>query len=122
MSAEEADKFTVDDLEKAISAMSIVGEPIEMEDKIIIPIAKMGMGFGAKVGPGIKDTVKGGIAGGAGGGAGVFPVAVLIIFKGVTGPKGIKVVPLEKFGPLTNPVADIAHLLLDKFKGDKDGQ
>ena len=122
MSAEDADKFTVDDIEKAISAMSIVGEPIEMEDKIIIPIAKMGMGFGAKVGPGIKDTVKGGIAGGVGGGAGVFPVAVLIIFKGVTGPKGIKVVRLEEFGPLTNPIADIAHILLDKLKGDKDGQ
>jgi uncharacterized spore protein YtfJ len=120
MSAEEADKFTIDDIEKAFSAMSIVGEPIEMEDKIIIPIAKMGMGFGAKVGPGIKNTVKGGIAGGAGGGAGVFPVAVLILFKGVTGPKGIKVVPLEPSGPLTNPVTDIAHILLDKLKGNMD--
>jgi uncharacterized spore protein YtfJ len=120
MSAEDADKFTVDDLEKVLSAMSIVGEPIEMEDKIIIPIAKMGMGFGAKIGPGIKDTVQGGIPGGAGGGAGVFPVAVLIIFKGVTGPKGIKVVPLEAFGPLSNPMADIAHILLDKLKGIRD--
>jgi uncharacterized spore protein YtfJ len=120
MSAEHANKFIVDDFEKAISAMNIIGEPIELEDKIIIPIAKMGMGFGAKIGPGIKGTITVGIADGAGGGVGVFPVAVLIVFKGVTGPKGIKVVPLETFGPLTNPMADIAHILLDKLKGNMD--
>ena len=46
----DAIKAALDELIEALSARSIIGEPIEMEDKVIIPITKMGMGFGTDIG------------------------------------------------------------------------
>jgi len=87
MAEEETIKATVDELLKVLSAKNIMGEPIETEDKIIIPITKMGMGFGTTVGS--KEGDKKAPAGGAGGGAGVLPVAVVIVFKGIPGSEGV---------------------------------
>ncbi len=116
MAAEEAIKATVDELLKALSAKNIMGEPVETEDKIIIPITKMGMGFGT----GSAHEENG--PGGAGGGVGVYPVAVVIVFKGVTGPEGVKVVPLTGAHPLTEPVTNIAHIFLEKLMGHKESE
>jgi len=122
MAAEDAIKATVDELLKALSAKNIIGEPIEMEDKIIIPITKMGMGFGTGIGHGSDDASKGGVAGGAGGGVGVFPVAVVIVFKGVSGSDGVRVIPLSAPSPLAEPITNIAHLFMDKLMGKKEGR
>ncbi len=114
MAAEDAIKATIDELLKALSAKNIIGEPIEMEDKIIIPITKMGMGFGTGVGQG-DDARQGEVASAAGGGVGVFPVAVVIVFKNVVGSEGVKVVPLAAPSPLTEPVSSIARILVDRL-------
>ncbi|VVB69638.1 Sporulation protein YtfJ (Spore_YtfJ) [uncultured archaeon] len=120
MAAEDAIKATVEELVKALSARNIIGEPIEMDDKIIIPITKMGMGFGTGVGHGSDDASKGGVSGGAGGGVGVFPVAVVIVFKGVAGSDGVKVVPLTAPSPLAEPVSNIAHMLMERLLSHKE--
>ena len=122
MAAEDAIKATIDELLKALSAKNIIGEPIEMEDKIIIPITKMGMGFGTGIGHGSEDASKGGVAGGAGGGVGVFPVAVVIVFKGVAGSEGVKVVPLAAPSPLAEPVSNIAHMLMERLVSRKESR
>jgi uncharacterized spore protein YtfJ len=120
MPAEDAIKATIEELIKALSARNIIGEPIEMDDKIVIPITKMGMGFGTGVGHGSEDASKGGVAGGAGGGVGVSPVAVVIVFKGVAGPEGVKVVPLAAQSPLAEPISNIAHALMEKLVSRKE--
>jgi uncharacterized spore protein YtfJ len=120
MAAEDAIKATIDELLKALSAKNIIGEPIEMEDKIIIPITKMGMGFGTGVGQGGDDARKGEVASAAGGGVGVFPVAVVIVFKNVVGSEGVKVVPLAAPSPLTEPVSNIARILVDRLVSRKE--
>ncbi len=120
MAAEDAIKATIDELLKALSARNIIGEPIEMEDKIIIPITKMGMGFGTGVGQGGVDASKSGVASAAGGGVGVFPVAVVIVFKSVVGSEGVKVVPLAAPSPLTEPVSNIARILVDRLVSRKE--
>lgn len=121
MAAEDAIRTTVDELLKALSANNIIGEPIETEDKILIPITKMGMGFGTGIGHGTEEMNKGGIAGGAGGGVGVFPVAILVIFKGITGPEGVRVMPLVAPSPLTEPIAHIANTLMDRLTNRREG-
>jgi uncharacterized spore protein YtfJ len=91
----DAIKAAFDERLCALLSRNIVGEPIEIEDQIIIPIVKMGMGFGASAGGTDQDASEEGRAGGfSGGGVGVFPVAVVILSKGVAGPRGVKVVPL----------------------------
>jgi uncharacterized spore protein YtfJ len=98
----------------------LICEPIELEDKIIIPIAKMDMGLCTsmnqtgenKKNDGQKKHV-------AGGGAGLFPVAVLVILKGISGPEGVKVVALS---PPGESLSDIAHDLMEKMIAHKNMQ
>ena len=120
MSAEDAIKTTVDELLKVISARNIIGEPIEMEDKVVLPITKMGMGFGTGIGPGSEEKCIGGIAGGAGGGVGVNPIALVIIFKGISGPEGVKVVPLTTTSAVSESVSEIATSVLGRLTGRKE--
>ncbi len=120
MAAEDAIRATVDELLKAISAKNIIGEPIETEDKILIPITKMGMGFGTGINSGTAETAKSEIAGGAGGGVGVFPVAVVVIFKGIEGSGGIKVIPLTAPSPLADSMAQIASTLMERLSSRQE--
>src|SRR5512137_1297680 len=108
MAAEDAVKATVDELIKALSANNIIGQPIDMEDKMIIPVTKMGMGFGTGLGHGPEKKGSDGIVGGAGGGVGVFPVALIIVFKGITGPGGVQIVPLTQPSAVAESMAQIA--------------
>ena len=39
-------KITVEELRKLVNADNVIGSPIETEDKILIPVIKMGVGFG----------------------------------------------------------------------------
>lgn len=116
MAEEDTVKAMVDELLKALSTRNIIGEPMEMEDKLIIPITKIGMGFGTGVGQGGE---AGGRPGAAGGGVGVFPVAVMLVFKGVSGPDGVKVVPLTAPSPLAEPVTSIVHSVVELLASRK---
>jgi uncharacterized spore protein YtfJ len=109
----DSTRATVDELIKALSAKNIMGEPIEMEDKVIIPITKMGMGFGT--GQGGQEANKGVSTSGAGGGVGVFPVAVMIVFKGIAGPEGVKVIPLSSQSSITEPETGITDNIIEKI-------
>lgn len=117
----DANGAALDELFKTISAQ-LICEPIELEDKIIIPISKMDMGFSTnmdRTGANVKEeSVKeeGLMKHVAGGGVGVFPVAVLIIFKGISGPDGVKVMALS---PPGESLSDIAYDLMEMMSHKK---
>ncbi|MBN1235901.1 MAG: hypothetical protein JW999_07625 [Methanotrichaceae archaeon] len=114
----DAMRATIDELLETLSTKSIIGEPIEMEDKIIIPITKMGMGLCADIGRKGQHASPEDLARcKAGGGVGVFPVAVVIVSKGIAGPKGVKVVVLS---PPEEPVSSIAHIVMEKIMSHKE--
>ncbi len=120
MSAEDQIKTTVEELLKVLAIRNIIGEPIEMEDKTLIPVTKIGMGFGAGMGEGKGEKGEGGKGGGAGGGAGVDPVALIAIFKGVPGPEGVKVLPLAAPNPIAQSIGEIVPAILEKLKEKKE--
>ncbi|MGA9097404.1 MAG: spore germination protein GerW family protein [Methanotrichaceae archaeon] len=91
MAADDAAKAAIDELYKSLTIDRIIGAPIEIGDKIILPITRMGIVFGTGLHYGAQDNCA---EGRAGGGGGIFPVAVVIIFKSIKGPEGIRVVPL----------------------------
>ena len=64
-------KITVEELRKLISVDNVVGKAIETEDKLLIPVMRMGVGFG--VGENILGEDKGGAAGAGAGTAGAGP-------------------------------------------------
>lgn len=93
MAADDTAKAAMDELHKFLSVDSIIGEPIEVEDKIILPVAKMSIIFGSGLSCGANDI---GAVGKAGGGGGITPVAVVVISKDIRGPEGIRVMPIAK--------------------------
>ncbi len=120
MSGEEQIKTTVEELLKVLSTNNVIGERIEMEDKTLIPVTRIGMGFGAGTGEGKGEKGEVGKGGGAGGGAGVEPVGLIVVFKGVRGPEGVKVIPLSAPGPLAKTVGELASAVVEKLREKKE--
>jgi uncharacterized spore protein YtfJ len=86
---------------------SIVGEPITIDGKTIIPVIKMKLGFGAGGGegdeaPGDKNKGPSGTGGGGGGGVNIEPAAFITIIGdeiSILSPKGAKFEKLAEAVP-----------------------
>jgi uncharacterized spore protein YtfJ len=87
-------KTLAGELSSAISANSVVGEPIVQEDKVLIPVIKKGFAIGTGSGKGSGGEGTGEGTGGAGGG-GIEPVALIAVYKDISGPEGLQVLPLK---------------------------
>jgi uncharacterized spore protein YtfJ len=78
-------KTTLEEIEKVLSTKTVVGEPITIEGRTLIPLISVAFGFGAGGGTGMgmdsKKQKGEGTGGGAGGGAGVKPVPIVILEK-----------------------------------------
>ena len=87
-------KSSTEEMEKLLTAKSVVGEPIVVNGHTIVPLLSLGFGFGAGGGGGKgkdKNNHDGeGSGGGTGGGGGVKPVAVVVISK-----DGVRVEPIQ---------------------------
>jgi len=104
---------TVEEIRKVLNIENVIGEVIESEDKILIPVTRMGMAFGAGMGEGRGTSNEGGSGAGAGGGAGIEPVAMVVVFKGVDGPEGVKVLSLKSADPLTRAIGEVGSAIVD---------
>ncbi len=93
-----------------ISTKTVVGEPMHVENTIIIPLADVSFGVGAGVFA--KDQNNGNGGGGIGGK--IQPSALLIIQDGTT-----KLVSLHNQGAL-NKVMDLVPDIINKFSGKGD--
>jgi uncharacterized spore protein YtfJ len=76
-------KATLAEVERLLSTRTVVGEPINVEGQMIIPLVAVGFGFGAGGGSGKNQKTASleGLGGGSGAGGGVKPVAVIIVNK-----------------------------------------
>ncbi len=106
-------KTTVEEIRKVLNIENVVGETIETEDKILIPITRMGMGFGAGKAEGNGPDKSGGAGAGAGGAAGIEPIAMVVVFKGVDGPEGVKVMSLKNPDPLSRAIGEISNAAVE---------
>jgi uncharacterized spore protein YtfJ len=108
-------KITTDELEKLISANTIVGDPVDAGTKTFIPVASFGFGFGSGEGSGNGkgDTGEGtGQGAGAGAGGGVHPVAVIILHKDVKGMEGVQVMMLKKSSMISEVIGTFGEEVL----------
>lgn len=122
MSGEELLKTTVDELEKLVSTKNIIGDPITMGERIVVPVASYGFGFGGGYAKGC-DAMKGDGAG-SGAGAGIKPIALIIIDSTVKGPDGIQVHMLNKKTEVSELISTISTSLvpqiIEAIKGRKE--
>ena len=77
-------KTITGEMQKSLSARTVVGDPITVEGKTIVPLVSVGMGFGAGSGSGKDNNPSGG------GGLGMKPIAVVIIDQQGVRIEGLK--------------------------------
>jgi uncharacterized spore protein YtfJ len=117
MDIQDPIKTTVDELLKVLNIENVIGEVIETEDKVLIPVTKMGMAFGAGMGEGNGPASQGaGKGAGAGGAAGIEPIAMIAVFKGVSGPEGVKLIPLTRPNPLAEVLGQMCSGMSEMIK------
>ncbi len=102
---------------------SIVGEPITVGGKTLVPIIRITVGFGAGGGEGSDDKDRGGFGGGGGGGAKVEPAAFIVIDE-----SGISLLParpgtidslVEAIPTAIGKLGKIAQKLSSDYKSSK---
>jgi uncharacterized spore protein YtfJ len=106
-------KTTVEEIRKVLNIENVVGKTIETDEILMIPITKMGMGFGAGIGEGKGTDNMGASGAGAGGAAGVEPVATIVVFKGVSGPEGVRVMSLKEPDHISRAISGIGTAAVD---------
>lgn len=109
-------KATVEELEKLINVDNVIGDPIETEDKILIPVVKMGFGFGS------GENLLGKESSGAAAGAGVEPISMVMIPKKGNDTEGVRVLDLTKGTETNKAIADIGLIITDLVKKFLDSQ
>ncbi len=118
MNAEEMLKTIIEQLRASLATQNVIGEAIVIEDKTLIPFTKVSLGFGSGAAEGGGGEQKG--AGGGGGGGGlVEPVAAVVVFKGIRGPEGVKVLPLEKASPVAKAIGETLGGLAETLRKPK---
>ena len=103
-------KTTVEELRKLIHISNYIGEPIESEDKILIPVSKAAVGFGIgeqKAGQEITAT---------GAGVSVEPVTMVVVSKGNSGAEGIRTINLSKGNSTNKTLNELGLILTDILK------
>lgn len=88
-------KGVVGELKEMARSEAIIGEPITIGDRTVVPVVKISVGFGAGGGQGegkaTETKVGTGFGGGGGGGAKIEPAAFIIMDK-----DGISLLPAKK--------------------------
>ena len=80
-------KATVDELHKLINIDNVIGNPIETEDKILIPVMRMGVGFGVG-----ENLIGNNDNGAVGAGAGLETISMVMIPQKGNDNEGVRVI------------------------------
>ncbi len=112
-------KGVVGELREIAKSETVIGEPVTVGDRTVIPIVKITVGFGAGGGQGEDDKSRSGFGGGGGGGAKIEPSAFIIMDA-----DGVKLLPAGKgkWESIIEAVPGLAKKLSklkDKLKSEK---
>jgi len=84
-------RAVVGELKEIAKSETIIGEPVTVGKRTVIPIVKLSFGFGAGGGQGEGNKVGEGFGGGGGGGAKIEPAAFIIMDE-----DGVSLLPATK--------------------------
>ncbi|NOY89223.1 MAG: sporulation protein [FCB group bacterium] len=113
-------KGVVGELREISKSETIIGQPITVGDRTVIPVVKISVGFGAGGGQGENEKAGTGFGGGGGGGVRIEPSAFIIMDK-----SGISLLPVAKgkWDTIIDAIPNIAkkiNKLKEKFKSDQE--
>ena len=104
-------RATVEELRKLTNVNNYIGEPIETDDKILIPVMRMGVGFAVG-----KNMIRSEDSDIVGAGAGVEPTSMVIIPKSGDTTEGMRVLNLTKGNEVNKALSDIGLVISDLVK------
>ena len=115
-------KAVVGEIRDMARSETIIGEPVTVGKRTVIPITKISFGFGAGGGQGESGKVGEGFGGGGGGGAKIEPAAFIIMDE-----DGVSLLPATKgsWESIINAIPGIASKLADvskKFSSKSKGK
>jgi len=112
-------KGVVGELREIAKSETVIGQPVSVGDKTVIPVVKVSVGFGAGGGQGEHETTGAGFGGGGGGGARIEPVAFILLDD-----SGASLLPVSKgkWEGLIDAIPGFAQKLSkmkDQYKANK---
>lgn len=115
-------KGVVGELREISKSETIIGEPISVGNRTVIPVVTISVGFGAGGGQGEDKKAMAGFGGGGGGGAKIEPAAFIILDD-----DGVSLLPMAKgkWDQIIDAIPGIAKKitkLKDKFSSDDDAE
>ena len=102
-------KAVMEQIKETVRSETVVGEPVQAEDSVIIPISRVTFGFG--VGGGSREGANKGSGTGTGCGATIEPVAFVVVSKGKA-----QLLPLKSREATLTRIIDLVPSLLDLVK------
>jgi sporulation protein YtfJ len=106
-------KTVLAELHTLSKTKTVIGDPIEVQNKSIIPISKVSIGFG--IGGGDKE--KNSTMNATGGGISIEPLAFIVV-----GDDQVELITLEKAGTSFGQIIDIVPKIIDKVKSMKNNK
>ncbi len=107
MSVENLIKTVLTEFRQIVKTETVVGEPVVVEETVIVPVTKISFALGAGGGTGGKEAGRRG----TGGGASVEPVAFIVIRNGKA-----QLLPLEEKGMTVAKLLEYAPDVVKKVK------
>lgn len=113
-------KGVVGELREISKSETIIGQPITVGNRTVIPVVKISVGFGAGGGQGEDEKKGSGFGGGGGGGARIEPAAFIIMDD-----SGVSLLPAVKgkWGDIIDSIPDVAKKFSqwrEKFKSETE--
>ncbi|MDR3290581.1 MAG: hypothetical protein LBT10_00370 [Methanobrevibacter sp.] len=108
---EDVIKDSIEELKNLIKANNFIGDPIETEDKLIIPFMKVGFGFAGVNGNGKNNNGEG-----FGGGVGIEPVSIVVVNKNPGDSDLVQVLSLSEIDTTSKVITDLGIVLADLIK------
>jgi uncharacterized spore protein YtfJ len=114
MSGDDALKASLDEL---LKSLKLLGEIVDLEDRIIIPVAEITIAFAGGQGKSIGEKKALSAGGGAGYVAGLHPFAALDLCKTSSGPDGVKLLLVSS---QKSSISSIAHAVMEEVMLHKE--
>lgn len=110
MKVDEILKSVAEDIACMISAKTVIGEHITIEDRTIIPVTKVSFGFGSGGGEGKRKEGDEGVGAGGGAGAIIEPIAFLVVSK-----EDVQLLTIKGKGTISQ-LAEVIPEIMEKYK------
>jgi uncharacterized spore protein YtfJ len=114
-------KGVVGELKEIAKSETVIGKPVTIGSKTVIPVVRLSVGFGAGGGQGERQKTSINFGGGGGGGARIEPVAFIVLDDA-----GVSLLPMArgKWEGIIETIPDVLQKISkmkDKFKSGSAG-